>query len=544
AQAINGQVLTQQLVPESQIIAGLDYLALSEATAERYLALGSDPNLLYLPIPAEQKLIRSPKNLGVPEATTRPERLWVWGLEFHGGTSGPEPYLVAAGPMYYESIEPDEVGVWKLAGYIAGGRRIDARLLGTPAAAGEMSTELILADTTGAPVWSSFQDPSLAYRYLQDMARREPLGHRPHVERLDDQGRTLLVSTFNLNALPNQSVEWLEDTYLILLQPEGQFTQQLAQIRKVLLLAAAGSALLALALALVVTAGLSRPLQQLAQAAGQFARGEPVPYVVPETRDEVQTLAQAFHSMVEDRQRATARLVQAEKLAAWRDVARKLAHEIKNPLQPIRLQVESLVRIAERRPEKLQEMLPEAAEIVLFEVDRLKHLADEFSDFARMPQPILEPTALEPLLQRVVLLAAGAHPEIPIEVEVPPSMPLLALDPEKITQAVLNLVKNAVEALAEERTPEPLVTVAADLPPEGGATIAVVDNGPGLAEEIRDRLFTPYLTTKEGGTGLGLVVVQQVITEHGGTVAVEPTPGGGTTFILRFPPTLVVAAQG
>ena len=224
-------------------------------------------------------------------------------------------------------------------------------------------------------------------------------------------------------------------------------------------------------------------------------------------------------------------LLKAQRLAAWREVAQRIAHEIKNPLTPIQLSAQRLRRrlSGERSPEE-KRLLEEATATIIQEVDGLKHLVDEFSRFARMPALTLKPTDLGRLLEGVVVLYRDSHPGLSIKAAFDPDLPLLEVDPDQIKRAVLNLVDNAVEAVGQSGE----VTVQTAWLTESRRTrIIVSDDGPGIAPEDKDKLFVPYFSTKPTGMGLGLPIVHQIVTDHGGTIWVEDSPPHGSRCVRK-----------
>jgi two-component system nitrogen regulation sensor histidine kinase NtrY len=233
-------------------------------------------------------------------------------------------------------------------------------------------------------------------------------------------------------------------------------------------------------------------------------------------------------------------LLKAQRLAAWREVAQRIAHEIKNPLTPIQLSAQRLRRrlSGDRNPEE-KRLLEEATATIIQEVDGLKQLVDEFSRFARMPALAPKPTELGRLLEGVVVLYRESHPALAIKAEFSPDVPALDVDPDQIKRAVLNLVDNAVEAVGGSGD---VLVQTVWLPATRRARIVVADNGPGIATEDRERLFVPYFSTKTTGMGLGLPIVHQIISDHGGTIWVEDNPPRGTRFIIELPAERLAAA--
>ncbi len=223
-------------------------------------------------------------------------------------------------------------------------------------------------------------------------------------------------------------------------------------------------------------------------------------------------------------------LLKAQRLAAWREVAQRIAHEIKNPLTPIQLSAQRLRRRlgGERRPEE-KRILEEATSTIIQEVDGLKQLVDEFSRFARMPALSLKPTDIGRLLETVVVLYRDSHPGLSIKSAFSPDLPLCEVDPDQIKRAVLNLVDNAVEAVGQTGEVSVETTWLSEA---GHARITVADDGPGIAPEDKDKLFVPYFSTKVTGMGLGLPIVHQIVTDHGGTIRVEDNVPRGSRFVI------------
>jgi two-component system nitrogen regulation sensor histidine kinase NtrY len=226
-------------------------------------------------------------------------------------------------------------------------------------------------------------------------------------------------------------------------------------------------------------------------------------------------------------------LLKAQRLAAWREVAQRIAHEIKNPLTPIQLSAQRLRRrLSTHRNAEEKQLVEEATATIVQEVEGLKQLVDEFSRFARMPALQPRATDLGRLLEGVVVLYRESHPGLSIKASFSADMPPVEVDPDQIKRAVLNLVDNAVEAVAGAGAVT-LDTVW--LPESRRVRIVVADDGPGIPAEDKERLFLPYFSTKAGGTGLGLPIVHQIVTDHGGTIWVEDAAPQGTRFVIELP---------
>jgi len=251
--------------------------------------------------------------------------------------------------------------------------------------------------------------------------------------------------------------------------------------------------------------------------------------------DEFGQLGGAFNRMTHELGEQRRKLVQAERVAAWRELARRLAHELKNPLFPLQITIENLVRARERAPEQFDEVFQESTRTLLAELANLKTIIGRFSDFAKMPAPQPEPVALNELVKDTMTflepqLQAPGRPAIRTQLELTSSIPQIQADPELLRRALQNLVLNAVDAMDSGGTLTVRTETSAD-----AVQLSVSDTGSGLTPEECERLFTPYYTTKQHGTGLGLAIVQSVVSDHGGNIAVQSEPGRGATFVITLP---------
>jgi two-component system nitrogen regulation sensor histidine kinase NtrY len=225
-------------------------------------------------------------------------------------------------------------------------------------------------------------------------------------------------------------------------------------------------------------------------------------------------------------------LIRAQKVAAWREVARRLAHEIKNPLTPIQLCAQRLQRQFASSPAQVRSLVDECTGTIVGEVESLKALVDEFSQFARMPAPRRMPTDLHQLLLGTLGLYEGLFQDVRIETLFAVSLPRVRLDPDQIRRVVINLVDNAIEAFNQRGL---MVVETHDDAAMGVVRIVIADDGPGIAPEERDKLFMPYYSTKKRGSGLGLAIVRRIVAEHGGTIEVGPNQPRGTRFTIELP---------
>jgi len=225
-------------------------------------------------------------------------------------------------------------------------------------------------------------------------------------------------------------------------------------------------------------------------------------------------------------------LLKAQRMAAWREVARRIAHEIKNPLTPIQLSAQRLRKRYLERFGQEERVFDECTAMIIKSVDELKTLVDEFSNFARMPAAQPSPNSLNDIIREAVALYQQAHRAVAFTVEIDESLPLLQLDRDQIKRVIINLLENAIAAIESDGAIEVSSRYNREL---RMATCVIADNGHGIAPEDRPRLFEPYFSTRKTGTGLGLAIVNTIIADHHGFIRVKDNEPKGTRFILEFP---------
>jgi nitrogen fixation/metabolism regulation signal transduction histidine kinase len=347
---------------------------------------------------------------------------------------------------------------------------------------------------------------------------------------------TLAGTAYRFAALPRNP-----DLWLVAALPRGELDRLTGLVRG-LAFGLAAAALVGAVLAAVLLSGrIARPVRDLAEQSRRVAAGDLGAAVAAPAGDEVGELARAFNAMTAELRTSRERLLQTERVAAWREMARRLAHELKNPLFPIQLSIETL-RKAWDEPgdrERFQALFRESSDTVLDELQSLRRIIDEFSEFARMPRPELKPVDVGAVIEQVLALYQARAAGVAMEKDIAPGLGTVSADRALLARALGNLVANALEAMPDGGT---LRVRAA--PAENGVVMEVADTGPGLDEDQRTRLFTPYYTTKKGGTGLGLAIVQGIVSDHAGRIEARSAPGEGTTFILYLPrdPAAVVSS--
>jgi two-component system, NtrC family, nitrogen regulation sensor histidine kinase NtrY len=298
--------------------------------------------------------------------------------------------------------------------------------------------------------------------------------------------------------------------------------------------AAATGILFGIALSYWVSRQVTRPVKELVQGARTVTQGDWNAHVKVSSKDEIGELADAFNAMTRQLIDQRDRLVQAERVAAWRELARRLAHELKNPLFPLQITIENLQRAKEQAPDQFEEVFRESTGALLAQLSNLKTIVGRFSDFAKMPQPQMEIVDLNALIRETVQLYdaqfhASGRPAIKADLRLDAGLGPVKADPVQMQRVLQNLMLNAIDAMPQGGT------LTLSTRKENGSTrLEISDTGEGLTQEECSRLFTPYYTTRQHGTGLGLAIVQSVISDHGAKISVESEPGKGTTFQIVF----------
>ncbi|HET7440480.1 MAG TPA: ATP-binding protein [Terriglobales bacterium] len=307
------------------------------------------------------------------------------------------------------------------------------------------------------------------------------------------------------------------------------------RIRSAALLIGGAGILLSILLSAWAATRVIRPVENLAAAAKEVGAGNLRVEVPVNSADELGQLAEAFNQMTRELLEQKERLVQTERVAAWRELARRLAHELKNPLFPLQLTVENLIRAHRQSPEQFDDVLQESSSTLLAEIANLKKIISRFSEFSAMPQPHFQRVQINEVVagtERLfqAQLRSSEKTNITCQLDLDPRADFMAADPELLHRAITNLVLNAIDAMPQGGT----LTIRTR-EEKNRVHVEISDTGTGLQPEECERLFTPYYTNKQQGTGLGLAIVQSIVTDHGGSINVRSAPGRGTTFHIELP---------
>jgi two-component system, NtrC family, nitrogen regulation sensor histidine kinase NtrY len=419
--------------------------------------------------------------------------------------------------------------------FVVGGRRLDDGFLST----------LVLPPGTRAMFYGNLQ-PEFDSSALLATGRPAPQPERLRalIEKVCRQGspagQTIQwdanpASAESFEAIPRLGRQGQVLGVLLVGSSRGEQVTLANFIRTLGVLVGGAGIALGILLSLWVSARVSRPIAQLAAAAQQVAAGHWNTRVEVRSRDEVGQLAQNFNDMTRQLAEQRDKLVQTERVAAWRELARRLAHELKNPLFPLQLTIENLQRARQQRPEQFDEIFAESTATLRGEIENLKTVVARFSDFSKMPTPQLQAVNLNEVVRSAVrLYDAQFHtadrPAITPELYLDESLPAIQADPDLLHRALSNLILNSLDAMAAGGT---LTVRTAER--DGMARVEISDTGAGLTAEECQRLFTPYYTTKRQGSGLGLAVVQSIVSDHQGKISVESETGVGSTFRIDLP---------
>ncbi|MFO8042686.1 MAG: ATP-binding protein [Alkalispirochaeta sp.] len=278
---------------------------------------------------------------------------------------------------------------------------------------------------------------------------------------------------------------------------------------------------------------IMRPIEALEDATRRVSEGDYSVRILTRPGDDLGVLVVSFNRMVTELDRTRRRMAQAEKVQAWQEIAQRLAHEVKNPLTPIKLAAERLQRRYQAGAADFEEVMDRTVSTIIREVDALTALLNEFRSFSRMPEPQFVQVHLGELLREVSDVYRD-HPGVSISLEGVPEQMWISADRGQLRQVFVNLITNAVEAAGGSVS----LLISAHEVQRGRQSICrvrVEDDGPGIPEDLRESLFDPYVTSKNRGTGLGLAIVERIVFDHDGRISYESAPGSGTTFVIDLP---------
>ena len=454
-----------------------------------------------------------------------------------------EPAIAEAGepPFLKQEYLPDgasQIGLFAVravqgsapAVYLVGGRQLDAAFLSDfPAPAG---TQIFLDRNASG----SFDPSGFTGTTAGNGAHYKDLVNEALSSGRNAAGVVYLTrrreDSMDATAIPLKGNDGTVLAVLVIANPRRGLVEVQRHIRNLAFGVAGIGILLAIGASLWIAARISRPIEQLARAAGKVAGGDWETRVDIRAGDEVGDLARSFNNMTRQLAEQRERLVQSERVAAWRELARRLAHELKNPLFPLQITVENMVRARKLAPAEFDEIFTECASTLQAEIANLNTIIGRFSDFSRMPRPQLNEIDARSAVRRLVKFYTPVLEEKHIELGTSIATEPLPIrgDSELLHRALSNLVLNAMDAMPNGGTLTVSAARTTDI-----VRLAIADTGTGLTPEEADRLFTPYYTTKQHGTGLGLAIVQSVIADHNGTIAVENAEGGGARFVIDLP---------
>ena len=421
--------------------------------------------------------------------------------------------------------------------YIIGGRRLDQNFLAS----------LVLPTGMRALLYRNL-DPTFVATSLTDasgpVAQADQF--QPLIEEFQKQSQPEMIvktiqwtndpasaETFHAMPLSGRHNELLG--VLLLGSPQRELVLLRRQILRTAAIVAFAAICIGLLLGWWVSKRITQPVEELANGARDVASGRWDTQIDVQGSDEVGQLADAFNHMTQTLASQKEKLVQTERVAAWRELARRLAHELRNPLFPLQITVENLQRARQLGPAQFQEVFNEATATLKAELSNLNSIVGRFSDFSKMPAPHFTRVNVNETLRNAVRLfepqfTAVGKPAITTEYFLNDALPEIDADPELLHRAFQNLVLNAMDAMSAGGTLTLRTT-------DGKETvrIEVADTGKGLTPEECSRLFTPYYTTKQLGTGLGLAIVQSVVADHHGTISVSSEEGRGATFRIDLP---------
>jgi nitrogen fixation/metabolism regulation signal transduction histidine kinase len=301
--------------------------------------------------------------------------------------------------------------------------------------------------------------------------------------------------------------------------------------------------LMTLIITISFTRRVSQPLVELVEATRRVAAGDFSIHLIARRSDELGLLVHSFNTMVRDLERSQATLMKAEKISIWQTMAQQLAHEIKNPLTPIKLSAERVLRRWRNAPERIGEILENSMLAIIQETEGLSTLLNEFRTLSRPMEPSLSWTRVRELVEETIVPYKSSHPNILFKIEHINATVAVKVDRHRLLQVLTNLIINAIDAMDRGGVIE-IRTDTVRKRDSRYCRISIRDTGKGIPPEEEARVFMPYFTTKESGTGLGLPIVERIVNEHDGNIWFHSAPGMGTTFFIDLPVAAAVSETG
>ncbi len=292
--------------------------------------------------------------------------------------------------------------------------------------------------------------------------------------------------------------------------------------------------LLSILTSFILSDEIIKPIVHLEEAINRVIDGDFSHRILSKQKDDLANLVNSFNIMVSELDQSRQNLVQNEKVSAWQEIAQRMAHEIKNPLTPIKLSAQRILKKYREDRNSFDNILEPSIDAIICEVENLTKLIQQFRDFAKMPVPNLKEVNIKTRLEQIITLYSGSFPEVDIDISGVKDVSLTA-DPDLLKSMFSNLISNAVEAMNGKAG---RITIRTDVITKGTmeyCRIQLHDTGQGMDSVTGGKIFNPYFTTKEGGTGLGLPIVERIVAEHRGRIWFESEKGVGTTFFIDLP---------
>lgn len=287
-------------------------------------------------------------------------------------------------------------------------------------------------------------------------------------------------------------------------------------------------------LGVLLSKHITKPLEILSSAASEIGKGNLQQNINYTAKGEFSNLISAFNYMIISLKEAQNKLIEAERINAWREAARRIAHEIKNPISPIQVCIKTLLKVKKDKPEIFDNLFEESSITILEEVDKLHSLANSFSLFAQMPTPSKIPVDLNNLIQHIIQLYQASEKNCTFTLELNDNIPMINADQHLLSSALNNIIKNALESLQKDNQ-ELFISTNKFSDERNWIRIIIADNGEGIDNNDLDNIFKPYFTKKAKGTGLGLTIAKEIIEQHEGRIIVESQKGKGTIFYIDLP---------